>query len=507
MDDEHLPLLYANCAVFIFPSLFEGFGLPVLEALACGAPVLASNTATGREILPIADALFDPHDSGELAVKVQRCLAQPAFKQSIINAADQILPRFSWENSARKLLDLLEEQVSSRRSARGGAKISTTLQQARELVVEDAPPLMSGLTPHARSLVAKSISETFDRSARPTLLIDISTVVHQDHRTGIQRVVRAISAELLNRRSDNRDVRLVYGGDGHGFTAANAYAWATFKVLGPSTDATVDVYPGDIVLFLDLNPGVAIQHRDHVRYLRNRGVSVYHVVYDILPLETPETFWPELCAEFRLWAEVVASSDGAICISNTVAKKFAEFAAIYGESRPMPFHVGYFHLGADLHRSAPSRGLPEDANKILSLLRARPTFLMVGTVEPRKAHRQTVRAFELLWDAGVDVNLVIVGKIGWGMESFDDELLHHPRAGEKLLWLQGISDEFLSAYTQVRKRSLPLRREKVSDCPSSRLPSTGSSSSFETFRYSERSPAKTPTTLPTLGSKGHHAQY
>ncbi len=110
---------------------------------------------------------------------------------------------------------------------------------------------------------------------------------------------------------------------------------------------------------------------------------------------------------------------------------------------PVPFDVGYFHLGADLHRSAPSRGLPEDADKVLSLLHARPTFLMVGTVEPRKAHRQTVRAFELLWDAGVDVNLVIVGKMGWGMESFDDELLHHPRAGEKLLWLQGISDEFL----------------------------------------------------------------
>ena len=386
-------------------------------------------------------------------------------------------------------------------------KSSTTLQQARELVVEDARPLMSGLTPQARSLVAKSISETFDRAARPTLLIDISTVVHQDHRTGIQRVVRAISAELLNRRSESRDVRLVYGGDGHGFTAANAYAWSTFKVLGPSTDATVDVYPGDIVLFLDLNPGVAIQHRDHVRYLRNRGVSVYHVVYDILPLETPETFWPELCAEFRLWAEVVASSDGAICISNTVAKKFAEFAAIYGESRPMPFEVGYFHLGADLHRSAPSRGLPEDADKVLSLLHGRPTFLMVGTVEPRKAHRQTVRAFELLWDAGVDVNLVIVGKMGWGMESFDDELLHHPRAGEKLLWLQGISDEFLERIYASSKALIAASEGEGFGLPLIEAAQHGLKLIIRDIPVFREVAGENAHYLPTLGIQGHHAQY
>lgn len=76
---------------------------------------------------------------------------------------------------------------------------------------------------------------------------------------------------------------------------------------------------------------------------------------------------------------------------------------------------------------------------------------MVGTVEPRKGHAQALAAFEQLWNEGLDVNLVIVGKYGWIMERFLETLRHHPELGRRLFWLDGISDEYLEkVYTSCK---------------------------------------------------------
>jgi len=72
-----------------------------------------------------------------------------------------------------------------------------------------------------------------------------------------------------------------------------------------------------------------------------------------------------------------------------------------------------------------------------------PNFFMVGTLEPRKGHAQTLEAFECLWAAGVQANLVIVGKHGWLVDELAAKLLNHPEAGKRLLWLEGASDEYL----------------------------------------------------------------
>ena len=87
--------------------------------------------------------------------------------------------------------------------------------------------------------------------------------------------------------------------------------------------------------------------------------------------------------------------------------------------------------------------MPDDAESTLNLLSLRPSFLMVGTVEPRKGHTQALAAFEKLWEQGLDANLVIVGNQGWNMESLADRLRHHPEQGKRLFWLEGISDEYL----------------------------------------------------------------
>ena len=81
---------------------------------------------------------------------------------------------------------------------------------------------------------------------------------------------------------------------------------------------------------------------------------------------------------------------------------------------------------------------------------AHPVFLIVGTIEPCKGHAQTLAAFDELWKQGQDAILVIVGKQGWMVEPLIERLRTHPELGERLFWLEGISDEYLE---QVYSRS------------------------------------------------------
>jgi glycosyltransferase involved in cell wall biosynthesis len=96
--------------------------------------------------------------------------------------------------------------------------------------------------------------------------------------------------------------------------------------------------------------------------------------------------------------------------------------------------------------------LPDGADSLLARLKLTPSFLMVGTIEPRKGHLQAIKAFERLWQRGVDANLVIVGKEGWTalpdserrtIPEIVGRLRHHPEKDHRLFWLQGVSDEFL----------------------------------------------------------------
>jgi glycosyltransferase involved in cell wall biosynthesis len=107
------------------------------------------------------------------------------------------------------------------------------------------------------------------------------------------------------------------------------------------------------------------------------------------------------------------------------------------------FRVSFFHLGADLYNYSPSKGLPADAEQALLTFSQRPTFLMVGTLEPRKGYRQILDAFTLLWRENENVNLLIVGKIGWNIHDVADIISKHPELNKRLFWLKGISDEYL----------------------------------------------------------------
>lgn len=109
VDLAELPALYTAADAFAFPSHYEGFGLPVLEAMACGCPVVASNSTSLPEVAGDAALLVDPVDQAALAEALRRILTDAALREELIAKGRQRVSRFTWEACARETLDLYHE--------------------------------------------------------------------------------------------------------------------------------------------------------------------------------------------------------------------------------------------------------------------------------------------------------------------------------------------------------------------------------------------------------------
>jgi glycosyltransferase involved in cell wall biosynthesis len=280
--------------------------------------------------------------------------------------------------------------------------------------------------------------------AHRQLLVDISELVQRDSKSGIQRAVRSILQQLLAHPPKGFKVEPVYAATDQGYRYARRF---TLRFLNcpesTLTDDVIEFRAGDLFLGLDLQPQVVPAQQAFYQQLRNHGVWVQFVVYDLLPITLPNAFPEGATKQHHAWLKVVAESDGAICISKAVANELTDWLKTHRPTRQRPFKINWFHLGADINASSPSRGMPTDAKAVLGVLKMRPTFLVVGTLEPRKGHAQTLAAFELLWAEGIDANLVFVGKQGWMMESLVEYLGSHPELNKCLFWFNGISDQYL----------------------------------------------------------------
>jgi glycosyltransferase involved in cell wall biosynthesis len=109
VGDAELRELYERCEALIFPSFYEGFGLPVLEAMACATPVICSNRSSIPEVAGDAAILLDPSDHVGMANAVRRLRAEPSFRERLVTAGSAQAGRFSWEKTARATLDQLME--------------------------------------------------------------------------------------------------------------------------------------------------------------------------------------------------------------------------------------------------------------------------------------------------------------------------------------------------------------------------------------------------------------
>jgi len=109
IDDEDLVQLYNQASLFVFPSVFEGFGLPVLEAMSCALPVIAADTSSVSEIYPNKEFLLDPLDEETMAQKINLVLADIDTREALIKFSVENSKKFSWENTAHQTMQIYHQ--------------------------------------------------------------------------------------------------------------------------------------------------------------------------------------------------------------------------------------------------------------------------------------------------------------------------------------------------------------------------------------------------------------
>lgn len=109
--DEDLPFLMNGADVFLYPSLYEGFGIPVLEAMACGTPVVASNTTSLPEVVGDTGLLVNPTSPGEIAEALTRILVDSALRKTLIMKGLERAASFTWRHAAEQTLRLYKDML------------------------------------------------------------------------------------------------------------------------------------------------------------------------------------------------------------------------------------------------------------------------------------------------------------------------------------------------------------------------------------------------------------
>lgn len=112
VPDPDLPALMSGASVFVFPSYYEGFGLPPLEAMACGTPVVAGEVGSLREVLGDAALLVPPDDTEALAVAIRRARTDEVLREQLRERGLDRAARFTWDAAAKQLLDAYEQAAA-----------------------------------------------------------------------------------------------------------------------------------------------------------------------------------------------------------------------------------------------------------------------------------------------------------------------------------------------------------------------------------------------------------
>ena len=108
---DELPYLYGAAEALIYASLWEGFGMPIVEAMACGTPVITSNVAAMPETAGDAALLVDPHSPARIAAAMDQLTKDSGLRARLIAAGKERAPLFSWDRAIDRLLDVYREMA------------------------------------------------------------------------------------------------------------------------------------------------------------------------------------------------------------------------------------------------------------------------------------------------------------------------------------------------------------------------------------------------------------
>jgi glycosyltransferase involved in cell wall biosynthesis len=450
VDDQALVQLFNICTVFLFPSLYEGFGLPVLEAMQCGTPVLTADNSSLVEIVDRADLRFDASDVASGAAKLARLLQDDRLRRESSAWGLRRAKEFTWQKSARLALDAIEQRLPRYETPHVLPCQLLDLDGTRSELADKF-----ALAPELDGEVAATVDDMlfsvpqFQEGGMRRLLIDTSITQKIDAWTGIQRVVRQLTAAFHENPpgADIMPVAVQLAPE-----MVQSVPDFTAQTLGrPSMGRPypVEIRPGDDLFMLDSNWETYIHLDKLFNEVEQQGGRIITCIYDLIPELYPQVCIDAMPAVHSRWLEAaIWRSHALICISRAVADELLT----YIHSRKLPHRpglkIGWFHCGSDILRGSADR-TPQP-----SVLKAfddqRPVFVSVGTIEPRKDQALAIRAFEMLWSRGVDASLCIIGKPGWKVEELTEYMRNHREFGKRLHWFWDAKDvDVVHAYNNA----------------------------------------------------------
>ncbi|WP_200285210.1 glycosyltransferase [Rhabdochromatium marinum] len=416
----------------------------VLDCLAHGLPLIVNDHGSMSD-LP-ADSIYrlpDPPTAAALRAALDTLHADPAARTALAEhgratiAAHHHPPRI-----AAAYRDAIESFVHASPGARHQRHIASL-----------APNCAAD--PAAFATLAESLALLAPTPGPARCYLDITALRLASRVTGIERVTQALLDAFLADPLLATRVTPVYA-TAEGYREAWGYVLSRLG-LPPALlpDALILPRPGELFLGLDWVPGEIVRQRQRLAAWRARGLRCWFLVHDILPMTNPEWFPAHMPPHFRAWLMALAElADGCVCVSGATAAALGDWWAGQGVAQPPRLRVS--HNGADFPPAANGNtaSAPRLPPALATALAARPSLLMVGTLEPRKGHRHAIHALQRLWADGHDLNLIIVGGEGWLDDSQADRapivaLAHlirqHPEHGKRLFWPSSIDDASLAA--------------------------------------------------------------
>ena len=278
------------------------------------------------------------------------------------------------------------------------------------------------------------------------LLIDVTRTLQSNQHTGIQRVVRSLLRALTEiRHTTTVDIcAVIFENDRwHHLPELpihplESYHFSSFSPQDKDTSTKIDfldIQPkaGDVILMADaswyLNPWPAVNKAT------DNGAQVTGFIHDLLPLNSPQWFKPELPQLFSSHLnQLISKSELLITPSNAVMKSLQTYIEERFIDQTHASKVTTQPLGADFfQRKYRPANIPSGGKFVL----------MVGTLEPRKNHMFILNVFEKIWIQGSELKLVLIGAPGWCSEELMERVQNHPELGQRLEWHPALPDEQL----------------------------------------------------------------
>ena len=443
--------------------------------------MIASNTSAMPEVMGREDALFDPTDADDMAAKMAQGLTDEAFRADLVRYGLEHIEKWDWARCGKRAVRAFEQvhaDAGARRAPAGFSARQWAIEQLGALPMPDMPAADAEAV---LANVTTAIELTYPTPLpvrRRRIFVDISEFVHYDYNTGIQRVIKCIVIEMT-RQLEDVELALVYShADGIGYHHArnlqdhllNGRPRLPFE---QETTERVVFADGDILFHSELTMPQVIRQRFHLQTLRRMGVRTIFLVYDLTPINYAAFHVGHTRKTMLSWLSCLLQGDKLISISRATENDIRACVVEYDLPFQGALELDWFHLGGDFHnyirqdavkRGTTSRVLETFRERQIAGLRGKTNFLMVGTIEPRKSHADMLRAMEVLWAKGADVNLIIVGKIGWLDEKQMDYIQHHGELGRRFFLFNDLSDVQLNEIYGLASCLLYSRKSRVSVC-------------------------------------------